>query len=62
MISAFCEARAAWVQSLEAIPEPRWEVPFTIGARSLTLTEYIRGLADHDDHHRAQIEVLRSEM
>ncbi|MFD1397003.1 hypothetical protein ACFQ49_00950 [Kroppenstedtia eburnea] len=50
------------MQSLEAIPEPRWEVPFTIGARSLTLTEYIRGLADHDDHHRAQIEVLRSEM
>ncbi|MFD1435965.1 hypothetical protein ACFQ5F_13770 [Kroppenstedtia eburnea] len=48
------------MQSLEAIPEPRGvEVPFTIGARSLTVTEYIRGLADHDDHHRAQIEVLR---
>lgn len=62
IISVFCEERAALVSRLETIPEPRWEVPFTIGARSLTLTEYIGGLADHDDHHRAQIEVLRSRM
>lgn len=59
VLQTFCKVRDALVRRLEAIPESQWEEPFTIGSRSLTLAEYLGGLADHDDHHRTQIEGIR---
>ncbi|WP_170109425.1 DinB family protein [Melghirimyces profundicolus] len=53
---AFHHTRTRLLRRLETVPGPDRVEPFTIRGRSLTLTAYLEGLADHEDHHRKQIE------
>ncbi|WP_164491559.1 DinB family protein [Staphylospora marina] len=56
VLAAFHCVRTRLLRRLEAIPERDRKEPFAIRGRSLTLTEYLEGLADHEEYHQKQIE------
>lgn len=58
VLTAFRRTRTRLLQRLESVPGTDRDESFTIRDRSLTLTEYLKGLADHDEHHRKQIEAF----
>lgn len=51
---AFQHTRTRLLKRLESVPIADRDPPFTIRNRSLTLTDYLKGLADHEEHHRKQ--------
>lgn len=58
VLSAFHHTRTRLLKRLESVPGTDRDAPFSIRNRSLTLTDYLKGLADHDEHHRKQIEAF----
>jgi len=58
VLAAFHHTRTRLLKRLESVPGTDRDAPFFIGNRSLTLTDYLKGLADHDEHHRKQIEAF----
>ncbi|WP_171051854.1 DinB family protein [Alteribacter natronophilus] len=56
-IDTFVSVRTALCEAIEEIPEEKWERNFTIGKTTLSLSEYFKGLKEHDEHHFAQIDI-----
>lgn len=54
-IQQFVFKRQELHKAVYNIPDDRWELPITIGQKSLTLHAYFSGLAEHDCHHFKQI-------
>lgn len=50
------------VASLQEFTPEEWEYTFYIDNYPMCLTSYIKGLVEHDHHHKLQIEVFMSEM
>ena len=58
VLASFHHTRTRLLKRLESVPGTDRDAPFSIRNRSLTLTDYLKGLADHDEHHRKQIEAF----
>jgi len=54
VLAAFQHTRTRLLKRLESVPIADRDPPFTIRNRSLTLTDYLKGLVDHEEHHRKQ--------
>jgi hypothetical protein len=54
-IDGFISARTALCKAVGEIPDEKWERTFTIGKTTLSLSQYLKGLKDHDEHHFSQI-------
>ncbi|MFC4559271.1 DinB family protein [Virgibacillus kekensis] len=55
-IKRFITARERLCEVITEIPDKDWERKFTIGTTTLSLYDYLNGLAEHDRHHFNQIE------
>ncbi|MCA0989047.1 DinB family protein [Guptibacillus algicola] len=49
------------VEKLQEFTPKEWEYTFYIDKYPLCLTSYIKGLVEHDHHHKLQIEVFMTE-
>jgi uncharacterized damage-inducible protein DinB len=56
VIQSFIETRNRLLTSILEIPEEAWEQLLKLGEKELTLTDYLEGLAEHDLHHKHEIE------
>jgi uncharacterized damage-inducible protein DinB len=56
VIQSFIDSRNRLLTSICEIPERSWGKTFKLGEKELTLSGYLEGLADHDLHHKTQIE------
>lgn len=54
-IDKFISTRIELSRIIIDIPDERWDEKITIGKTTLTLYEYLLGLAQHDCHHFSQI-------
>jgi hypothetical protein len=55
-IKNFIVTRNKLLKSIEHIDGDLWGETFRIGETELTFNQYFRGLADHDIHHKKQIQ------
>lgn len=58
LIAETIEARRQVVERLQRINPIEWKSTFYIDKYPNCLTSYIKGLIEHDDHHKLQIEVF----
>ncbi|WNB91913.1 DinB family protein [Bacillus sp. NEB1478] len=56
LIHEVVECRFFVAKMLEEVPAPIWERKIELGKGVVTLSEYIEGLVEHDQHHQSQIE------
>jgi hypothetical protein len=56
IIDEFANMREALLQHLNEIEENDFLAEFRINEKPRTLSRYIQGLIEHDEHHRKQIE------
>jgi uncharacterized damage-inducible protein DinB len=56
VIQSFIDSRNRLLTGISEIREGSWGQTFKLGEKKLTLSSYLEGLADHDLHHRTQIE------
>ncbi|WP_226659608.1 DinB family protein [Guptibacillus hwajinpoensis] len=61
LIAETVQARKQVVERLRLIDPSDWESTFYIDKYPNCLTSYIKGLIEHDDHHKLQIEVFMNE-
>ncbi|WP_342527804.1 DinB family protein [Chryseomicrobium sp. FSL W7-1435] len=54
-VHEFLVTRNKLVEELSAVPEAKWQQPFTIGSNTTNLENYFTGLVEHDEHHFEQI-------
>lgn len=54
-IEKFLAERNQLLQAIKDTSEQDWQKELTIGTSTLTLYEYFKGLAQHDEHHFDQI-------
>ncbi|SER56757.1 DinB family protein [Salipaludibacillus aurantiacus] len=54
-IEKFISTRKNFLKAVKDLPDHLWEQPFSIGQTTLTLYDYLHGLAEHDRHHFEQI-------
>jgi uncharacterized damage-inducible protein DinB len=57
VIQSFISSRDRLMASIREIPEGAWGHTFKLGEKEMTLSHYLKGLADHDLHHKQQIEL-----
>ena len=58
-ISYAKQQRKQITQKLEAIKEQEWTKEFFIGEHALSIQSYFADFAEHDEHHKRQIEGVR---
>ena len=58
-ISYAKQQRKQITQKLEAINEQEWTKEFFIGEHALSIQSYFADFAEHDEHHKRQIEGVR---
>ena len=58
-ISYAKQQRKQITQKLEAINEQEWAKEFFIGEHALSIQSYFADFAEHDEHHKRQIEGVR---
>jgi DinB superfamily len=56
VIQSFIETRNRLLTRIQEIPEHNWEQLLKLGEKELILTDYLEGLANHDLHHKHEIE------
>ncbi|MBD7965964.1 hypothetical protein [Fictibacillus norfolkensis] len=56
LIDEVIECRLVLSRKLQELPNRMWEEKFQLGHSWITLCEYIKGMIEHDDHHKNQIE------
>ncbi len=61
VISAFIAARRSLIIGINNVADELWETPLRIGDTSLKLTDYLKGVVEHDHHHFKQIEEVLEE-
>lgn len=58
IISHFIAFRKKLIKAINLIEVDLWDTELIIGQTTLTLTGYLQGLVEHDEHHFKQIEEL----
>ncbi|WP_194270730.1 DinB family protein [Fictibacillus phosphorivorans] len=56
LIDEVIECRRILSRKLQELPIAIWEEKIQIGDSWITLCEYIKGMVEHDNHHKLQIE------
>jgi DinB superfamily len=56
LIDEVIECRLVLSRKLQELPNRMWEEEVQLGHSWITLCEYIKGMIEHDDHHKNQIE------
>ena len=56
LIDEVIECRLVLSKKLDEIPSLIWQEKIQMGNRMITLCEYIKGMIEHDQHHKQQIE------
>lgn len=56
LLDEVIECRLVVAKRLGEVPSSVWQEKIEMGSKMITLCEYISGLVEHDEHHRAQIE------
>lgn len=56
LIDEVIECRLVLSKKLEETQREIWEKKIQMGNRKITLCEYIKGMVEHDQHHKIQIE------
>jgi uncharacterized damage-inducible protein DinB len=56
LLDEVIECRLVVAKRLGEVPSFVWQEKIEMGSKMITLCEYISGLVEHDEHHRAQIE------
>jgi uncharacterized damage-inducible protein DinB len=56
LIEEVMEFRHVVSEKLSDVPSSFWQEKIEMGGKMITLCEYISGLVEHDQHHKAQIE------
>ncbi|WP_171910730.1 DinB family protein [Rossellomorea aquimaris] len=56
VIERFILSREQLIESLEGIPPESWEQTLKPGNKEITLIEYLEGLAEHDLHHKREVD------
>ena len=51
-----------WNETVLALPDAAFDAPRSWGSETITLTEYIAEMVEHDTQHAAQIEYLRQRL
>ncbi|QHA90628.1 DinB family protein [Bacillus sp. N1-1] len=61
LIAETVQARRQVVEHLQLVEPIEWMSTFYIDRYPICLTSYIKGLIEHDDHHKLQVEVFMNE-
>ncbi|MED1865540.1 DinB family protein [Fictibacillus nanhaiensis] len=56
LIDEVIECRLVLTRKLQEVPSAIWEEKIQMGNSFVTLCEYIKGMVEHDEHHKKQIE------
>ncbi|MET3730218.1 hypothetical protein ABID52_003837 [Fictibacillus halophilus] len=56
LIDEVIECRLVLERKLQEVPSAIWEEKIQMGNTWITLCEYIKGMVEHDNHHKQQIE------
>ncbi|MGA4722249.1 hypothetical protein [Fictibacillus nanhaiensis] len=56
LIDEVIECRLVLSSKLQELPDAIWEEKIQMGHSWITLCEYIKGIVEHDVHHKNQIE------
>ncbi|WP_171005665.1 DinB family protein [Bacillus sp. E(2018)] len=56
LIDEVIECRLVLAGKLQEVPSVIWEEKIQMGNSWITLCEYIKGMVEHDNHHKKQIE------
>ncbi|WP_175986981.1 DinB family protein [Bacillus sp. Marseille-Q1617] len=56
VIQSFIDSRSQLIASLQEILDESWGQTFKLGEKEMDLSDYVEGLAEHDLHHKQQIE------
>ncbi|QWC23364.1 maleylpyruvate isomerase N-terminal domain-containing protein [Bacillus haikouensis] len=55
VIRQFILTREKLIESLKEIPDESWEQTLKPGSKEITLIKYLEGLAEHDLHHKREV-------
>ena len=58
IISKFIGVRRSLIIAINNIEDDLWEKKVKIGSKTMTLTDYLKGTVEHDEHHFKQIQKI----